>query len=279
MNEPKNEAAKTLEVIEGGKNKKLLELVPEGMSPKLYIDLIKEQIMVPGKDGKPRRDEDFLLFLYVCKRTGLDALTKQIHAVFRWDTRLGRETMSIQTGIDGMRLVAQRSGEYAGQDDVDFAPKDESTTYPIKASCTVYRLVKGTRVGFTATARWNEYVQKDKEGQPTRMWKQMPYNQLGKCAEALALRKAFPNELSGLYTDDEMAQTANPIGDLPKPNKDQPIEVVHGKPLEIGSVDASKQQSAVDTLPGPDEKKPEVKVVAPDLGAMRQAIAPEGKKL
>lgn len=225
------EASKTIELITEGKTPKLLGLVPKGHSPKIYLDLIKTQIMGVDKDNRPRPDDDLLLFLYVAKRTGLDPLTKQIFAIYRWNSRQGKEVMTIQSSIDGMRLVAQRTGEYAGQDDVAYLPIDESTKYPTKASVTVYKQMKGARVPFTASARWAEYVQTDAKGNATHMWDHMPYLMLGKCAEALALRKAFPNELSGVYAEEEMAQSANPLAGLPLPERaNKKIEVVHGAP-------------------------------------------------
>lgn len=225
------EATKTIDLINEGKTPKLLNLVPKGQSPKLYLDLIKTQVMGVDSKGNARPDDDLLLFLYVAKRTGLDPLTKQIFAIYRWNSRQGREVMTIQSSIDGMRLVAQRTGEYAGQDDVQYLPIDEATKYPTKASVTVYKIIDGQKVAFTASARWSEYVQTDAKGMPTLMWDKMPYLMLGKCAEALALRKAFPNELSGIYTDEEMAQSKNVLAGLPTPPRaNKTIEVVHGAP-------------------------------------------------
>ena len=266
-----------------GNNKRLLDLVPKGISPKVYIELIKTQILGTDRQGNHRSDEDLLYFLYVANRTGLDPITKQIYAVYRWDNRLGAEKMTVQTGIDGMRLVAQRNGHYAGQDDVIYLPTDEATKYPIKATVTVYKIIESQRVGFTATARWNEYVQKDKSGQATTMWDTKPYLMLGKCAEALALRKAFPNELSGVYSEDEMAQVNNPISELPKPTTrtsgKQP-QVIHGKPEEQNALTApigtpeTAQLDKTQNLPLPYKKEQqEIKQVVPDLGAMRQALA------
>lgn len=230
-----SEATKAVDLIRSGKNSRLLSMIPEGQSPKVYIDLVKNQIMGFDKSGRARPDDDLLLFLYTCKRTGLDPLTRQIYAVYRWNNQLGREVMGIQTGIDGMRLVAQRSNQYAGQDDVVYTPDDEVDPHPTKASVTVYKQIKGSRVSFTASARWSEYAQTNKDGKPVVMWAKMPYLMLGKCAEALALRKAFPNELSGIYAAEEMGQAENPLADLPKPTKlpkpetkqpDQPVAKV-----------------------------------------------------
>ena len=153
-------------------------------------------------------DNELKLFLYQCSRTGLDPLSRQIHFIKRG----GKAT--IQTGIDGFRAIAERTGHYAGNDDYLF--NNDMTMYemlkakmeqPITATATVYKIVGGVRVSFSATAIWDAYCPK---GNESFMWKKMPYLMLGKCAEALALRKAFPNDLSGVYTDDEMAQADAP---------------------------------------------------------------------
>lgn len=260
----------TIGMIIDGKTPKLLSLIPKGQSPKLYLDLIKTQIMGLDSKNNPRPDNDLLLFLYVAKRTGLDPLTKQIYAIYRWNTRQGREVMTIQTSIDGMRLVAQRTKQYAGQDDVVYLPIDESTKYPMKASVTVYKIIDGTKLSFSASARWSEYVQTDSKGLPIRMWDHMPYLMLGKCAEALALRKAFPNELSGIYTDEEMAQSKSVTVDLPDPKKK--IEVIHGAPDETttGNLPAPVIQSL------PDMPKVSLGTTKqPDFKEMQSALRPK----
>ena len=89
---------------------------------------------------------------------------------------------------------------------------------------TVYKIVGGQRCGFTATARWDQYFPGEKQG---FMWKKMPHLMLGKCAEALAIRKAFPAELSGLYTQEEMQQASAPDNgtsevEPPRPQREIP---------------------------------------------------------
>lgn len=271
-----SDASNTIQQIADGKLPKLMSLIPKDQSPKLYVDLIKSQIMGVDSKGNSRSDEDMLLFMYVAKRTGLDPLTKQIYAIFRWDSRQGKEKMTIQASIDGMRLVAQRTKGYAGQDDVIY--DDESKTYPGKATVTVYKLMGGQRVSFTASARWGEYVQKDSKGMPMVMWAKMPYLMLGKCAEALALRKAFPNELSGIYAPEEMAQESNILGGLEAPSRfKKDIEVMSGAPANDST--KSELNIQVDDMPEP-KTSGEAKVVLgttekPDLAAMRKALKPE----
>jgi phage recombination protein Bet len=168
------------------------------------IDLIKRTI------AQKASDDELALFLHQAKKTGLDPLAKQIHCVMRYDSKSQRYKMSIQTAIDGYRLIADRTDKYAGSDDYLF---DEGLTqfehiqtgkaHPITATVTVYKIAAGVRCPFTATAVWSSYFPGDKQG---FMWRKMPYLMLGKCAEALALRKAFPAELSGVYVREEMEQ-------------------------------------------------------------------------
>jgi phage recombination protein Bet len=147
----------------------------------------------------------------------LDPLTRQIYAIKRYSNAERREVMSFQTSIDGYRVVAERTGFYAGNEDPEYTT-DDTGAWPVTAKVTVWKLVAGQRVPFSATARWSEYVATNKEGNPTKFWSQMPFLMLGKVAEALALRKAFPNDLSGIYTREEMEQADNgQATEQPKP--------------------------------------------------------------
>lgn len=164
------------------------------------INLIREQIAPKATDA------ELALFLNVAKSSGLDPFRKQIYAIHRRDSRLGRDVMAIQTGIDGYRLIAERSGLYVGNDDPVFV---EGDPYPRIAKVTVWKLVGDQPRAFTASARWREYY--PGEGGKGSMWRRMPHVMLGKVAEALALRKAFPGDLSGLYTHEELDQAQDPI--------------------------------------------------------------------
>lgn len=161
------------------------------------LQLIKDTI------AKGTTNEELQLFLYTCQRTGLDPLARQIYCIKRWDSNLGREVATPQTSIDGYRLIADRTGNYApGR-----APTyEEGEQGIIAATAYVMKYVRGTWHEVSATAYWDEYAQFKKNGNPTHMWATKPRVMLGKCAESLALRRAFPAELSGLYTQDEMPE-------------------------------------------------------------------------
>lgn len=163
-------------------------------------------------------DAEFGLFLETCKAMGLNPFQRQIHAVVRTSSK-GDRTLTIQTGIDGYRLIGQRTGEVNGMDGPYWCGPDDvwhehwgADTPPTAAKVIIYR--KGVERGFSGVATYKEYVQTyfdrdTKRQKPNSMWAKMPASQLAKCAEALAWRRAFPAEMAGVYSDEEMAQADN----------------------------------------------------------------------
>jgi phage recombination protein Bet len=160
---------------------------------------------------KGANNADLAVFFHVAARTGLDPFARQVYLIGRQTKDGMRQT--IQTGIDGYRLIARRAADQAGEtlgyEDTLWCGPDGrwvdvwlSEDHPAAAKVVVLR----DGHPFSAVALWGEYVQTDRQGNPNSMWARMGANQLAKCAEAAALRKAFPQDLSGLYTEDEMGQ-------------------------------------------------------------------------
>ena len=158
-------------------------------------------------------NDELRLFAYACQRTGLDPFSKQIYAIKRGGK------MTIQAGIDGLRAIAERTGQldgsetyWCGEDGV-WADVWLNSKPPAAAKTVLHR--KGAAHPFVGVARFADY----NAGQG--LWSKMPAAMIAKCSEALALRKAFPADMSGVYSTDEMDQaveavtvTAAPAGDV-----------------------------------------------------------------
>lgn len=155
-------------------------------------------------------------FLHLCQRTRLDPFSRQIYLIGRFDRRAGRKVYTPQTSIDGYRVTAHRAAaeqaSVLGYEDILWADKNGrwydvwlADGPPAAAKVVVVR--NGQR--FPAVARYSEYVQTTKDNKPSGLWGKMPATMTAKCAEALALRMAFPHDLAGVYTAEEMAQADN----------------------------------------------------------------------
>ena len=162
-------------------------------------------------------NDELRLFAYACQRTGLDPFSKQIYAIKRGGK------MTIQAGIDGLRAIAERTGELDGSstewcgEDGQWTDVWLSSKSPAAAKTTIWR--KGSQHPFVGVARFADY----NAGQG--LWSKMPAAMIAKCSEALALRKAFPANLSGVYSTDEMAQADATV---------QPVSVTEALPASNG---------------------------------------------
>ncbi len=173
-----------------------------GLNP-AQTDLLKRTV------AKGTTDDEFALFLLVARKHKLDPFTRQLHCVMRFDKALGRDKMVIQIGIDGYRAMAARSHrDYGSISEPEFEYKEGGRQENKYGKNLLLARVKCWKKGLAeptvSVAFWDEYAP-DQNSKQAFFWKQMPHGQLGKCAEALGLRKAWP-DLADIYTNEEMAQ-------------------------------------------------------------------------
>ena len=165
-------------------------------------------------------DDQAALFIEEAEARGLNPFSRQLVPTLRWDSKTNAHVMSVITTIDAFRLIAERTGKYSGQKGPEWCGPDgewrevwlDEKKPPAAARVGILR--QDFDEPLWGTARFVSYAQYTKGqggGQVvTRMWAKMPDVLIAKCAEALGFRRAFPQELSGLYTADEMGQASNP---------------------------------------------------------------------
>jgi len=179
------------------------------------IDFTREQVeTMKNTVAKGTSDQELNLFLTTCRRTGLDPFSRQIYCSVKEYTNKHGEKIrqfQIQTTIDGFRVIAERSGKYQGQEGpfwcgTDGVWKDVWLDSKPPVACKIGILRSDFSKPLWAVGKTSSYRQ-----DRSPVWDRMPELMISKCAESLALRKAFPNDLSGLYTNDEMAQIENDV--------------------------------------------------------------------
>lgn len=219
------------------------------------LDLLKTTI------ARGTTNDQFKLFCEVAQRTGLNPFAKQIYAVVR------QGQMTVQTGVDGYRLIAQRTGEYAGQQGPFWCGSDgEWRDVWLESSVPAAAKVGVLRHGFLDPV-WGVALTKSYMQAQSPLWKTMPEVMIAKCAEVLALRKAFPQELSGLYADAEMEQAdtgltprdERPTNQAPPPRSSRPSlppvdqmsreEFERDEPIEGEARDVTPQAAVRDEPP------------------------------
>lgn len=191
------------------------------------------------------KDADLQVFFHQCQRTGLDPFARQIYMIERWSKEGPKYT--IQTGIDGYRLIGRRAAQASKE---TISVKQPLWAHPDGGWRDVWLPAWGTpgaakvtilRGGeeFTAVSLFDEYKQTKRDGGLTQMWAQRPAGQIAKCAEALAWRMAFPQDLAGIYTDTEMEQADNRPTHAPQPVQDL------GEQVQVPMITADQWEAIV----------------------------------
>lgn len=160
------------------------------------------------------KEESIVLAVDYCRARKLDVMKKPCHIVPMnvKDQQTGQSSWRdvIMPGIYEQRTTAFKTGQMAGQDEPVFGDliMHKGVQAPEWCRVTVYRLIGGHRCAFTHTEYFVEACATTKNGEINSMWTKRPRGQLAKCAEAGALRKAFPDELGGVMTAEEMQDSA-----------------------------------------------------------------------
>jgi phage recombination protein Bet len=221
------------------------------------LELVKRTV-APGLT-----DEEFALFCHVARVRHLDPLQRQIHAVKRatWDPEKNGyvEKMTIQTGIDGYRSIANRTELYMPSDRLPLAEDLGKENLRVTVWVKKFSTNDSAWHEFGATAYYREYVQTRKNKvtskvEPNAMWEKMPINQLTKCAEALALRRGWPEELGQIYVDEELP-SQEPVYLPPEPPKQSKTQ------RELGSLKVSAEPNRGHGNEG-TQRRPEPEICA-----------------
>ncbi len=219
------------------------------------VDQSSWRVLTDAVFPAAERPESIIMALAYCRARNLDIFKKPVQIVPIYDRKRGGMVDTVWPGIAELRTTAMRTGSFAGFEDTEYGPMVEEklggvdVRYPEWAQCTVYRLIAGQRVAFVGPKTyWIEtYATAKRDTKaPNSMWAKRPRGQLEKCAEAAALRRAFPEEIGNEYAAEEVeGQAFGSVRDVtnrPAPNlaarlaapNDGPREgfnTVHGSPL------------------------------------------------
>ena len=181
------------------------------ISERFGIDKTTWKVLTEAVFPGAKTVDSIVLALSYCKSRKLDPLKRVVHIVPVWDSNRKAMVETVWPGIADHRITAFRTGQYAGKAETKYGPDKtrqfggKEITYPEWAQVTVYRRIGGENVAFAGpTVWWEETYAGNKEGVPNDRWSRAPRGQLEKCAEAASLRSAFPEEMGGEITAEEM---------------------------------------------------------------------------
>lgn len=252
-----------------------------GIEQRFDIDQTQWKALVEAVFPNATTVESVILALAYCKARGLDPFKKNIHIVPIWDKDKGQYIDTVWPGIGELRTTAHRTKAYAGREMTTFGPDQTRTwerdkygeitiTFPEWAQVTVYRMIQGEKVAFAGPpVYWLETYASVKDGSPNSMWQKRPRGQLDKCAEAAALRAAFPEEIGDQPISDEGGMIyqhgSTPIGALP--------ELPQSGVEKAKAVLGAGEECLLDDEPDPDFKAK----AAAQAKKLREAEAEKGK--
>lgn len=191
-------------------------------------EITNEQMnLIKNTIAKDATKDELGLFLYDCKRRGVHPLDRKIHFSIRKD-KDGSRRYTPLVAIDFMRERADATGELMGISEPEFTGKPKTEGFTAKV--TVKRFRHGQIIDFVGIAKWEEFYPGDAQG---FMWRKMPHNQLAKCAEAQALRKAFSAALAGIYLAEEFEMSREEPVISPQNENTTPDTWIMGKYLGI----------------------------------------------
>jgi phage recombination protein Bet len=209
------------------------------------------ELFLPGMP-----DAEVAVFMEICKLRNLNPFTKQVHFLPFWDEKSRKEKFAMVISIDGFRSLAARTGLYGGQDEPVFTYDKNG----LLVSCKIAVYRKDFERPTVAVAHLAEYQRMTKDRQsghmvPNSTWKKSPHIMISKCAEALALRKAFPDDLGGLYEESELGAIVD--SELSKPEEPQtPVKSraeAMAKKFAPKTIDASAMPSGIRLAKSLDE--------------------------
>lgn len=187
------------------------------------IDKSGWKVLVEAVFPAAASPDSIVMALAYCRARNLDIFKKPVQIVPIYDSKRGGMVDTVWPGIAELRTTAMRTGSFAGFEDTEYGPMVEedlggaTIRYPEWAQCTVYRLVAGQKVAFVGPKTfWIEtYATKKRDTKaPNAMWAKRPRGQLEKCAEAAALRRAFPEEIGNEYAAEEVEGQAFGVRDV-----------------------------------------------------------------
>jgi phage recombination protein Bet len=232
------------------------QLVPQAKSNEVQIDGKTFLVLKNNLYKEAKSDDSIKMVINYCTSRNIDPLLKAVHIVPMWNKATGKEEDTIMPGIGLYRIIAARSGQYAGMSEPIYGPLisekigNLNVTYPEWCMITVKKFMHGQIVEFPAKEYWIEnYACKGKDPTPNAMWQKRKYGQLAKCAEAQALRKAFP-EVGHDYTYEELQGKTFDNGDEPRKNldvvKSLPVKQIANDPESVEFDEAAVEQALQD---------------------------------